>query len=793
MNILRAFVVFAILAVFVPLVHAQTQIIGRLSGPRIGYVYPAGGRQGTTFTVTVGGQFLEGVVEAQFHGEGIAARVVDYIHPTNQKEDEELKAELEKLQEKRRAAQKPASAPPVKVAPPTPPVPGAPVVEPAPVAPPPVWTPEDEKRVAEIRVKLVYRMNRQTAPAISEAVVLEVTIVPDAELGDREIRLRNANGLSNPFMFRVGQLPEFSEPAEHPNTIAPDARGADAPRAIGPSPERTVTLPAVVNGQIMPGEVDCIRFTATKGQKIVIAASARALIPYLADAVPGWFQATLALYDAKGHELAYDDRFEFNPDPVLYYEIRADGDYVVKIKDSIYRGRQDFVYRITIGELPFITSIFPLGGRAGEKAAIELKGWNLPAAKLLLDATGKPPGELLLMTPRAGLLSNQVAFALDTEPECAEAEPNDDAAHAQKLVLPIIVNGRINKPGDSDVFSFEGHAGQEVVVEVFARRLNSPLDSILQITDAQGKQIAANDDFEDKGQGLTTHHADSCISLKLPTDGVCYIHLGDTQHQGGPEFGYRLHVRPPRPDFELRVAPSSINVRGNTHVPLTVFVLRKDGFSGEISLGLHDTSRAFGLSGARIPAGQDKIRLTLTTPATPRAEAYSVSFLGRATIDGKEVVREAVPAEDMMQAFAYRHLVPAKEMKVQVIGRGMVPKTAIRLDDKTPLKIPAGGNAKFHVEVQLGKAFENVQLELSEPPDGVSIQKSSEGPGVIEIVFAADAVKAKPGQQGNLILIATGERANAPEKKEEKGKKKLDARRIPLSALPAIPYEIVTP
>ena len=793
MKILHTFVVVAILAVFEPLIHAQNQIIGRISGPRVGYVYPAGGERGTTFSVTVGGQFLEGVNEAQFFGEAISARVVDYIRPTTQKEDEELKAELEKLREKRKAAQNAAPTPQAKVLPSSTPAPGIPAAEPAPVAPPPVWTAEDEKRIADIRVKLTYRMNRQTAPAICEAVTLEVTIAPGAEPGDREIRLRNANGLSNPLLFRVGLLPEFTERAEHPNTIAPDARGAEAPRPIGPSSERTVKLPAVVNGQIMPGEIDRIRFTATKGQKLVIAASARALIPYLADAVPGWFQATLALYDAKGHELAYDDRFEFNPDPVLYYEIRADGDYVIQIKDSIYRGRQDFIYRITVGELPFITSIFPLGGRAGEKTAVELKGWNLPAAKLLVDATGKLPGELILMAPSNGQLSNQVAFALDAEPECAEAEPNDDTAHAQKLTLPVIVNGRIDKPGDRDVFSFEGHAGEEIVAEVFARRLNSPLDSILQLTDAQGKQIAANDDNEDKGSGLTTHHADSRVSLKLPADGLYYIHLGDTQHQGGPKFGYRLHVRPPRPDFELRVAPSSINVRGNAHVPMTVFVLRKDGFNGEIELGLHDTSRAFGLSGARIPAGQDKIRLTLTTPATPRAEAYPVNFLGRATIDGKLVVREAVPSEDMMQAFIYRHLVPSKEMKVQVIGRGMIPKTAFQLEDKTPLKIPAGGTAKFHVTVQIGKAFENVKVELSEPPEGVSLQKFIEGTGSIEVVFAADGAKAKPGQQGNLILIATGERANAAEKKEEKGKKKTNIPRIPLSALPAIAYEIVAP
>lgn len=763
---------FFVFALLVPLVlHAQAP--GVRSGPRIGYAYPSGGKQGTTFTVTVGGQFLEGVTEAQFFGGGISAKIVNYLRPTNQKEDEEYKAEAEKLREKRRLSR-----------------PGAPPASPE--APKPVWTPEDEKRGEELRNLLGYRMNRQTAPAICEAVVMEVSIASDASPGDREFRLHSDKGLSNPLLFVVGQLPEFSEPAAFPNTMAPEGRNPDNPRPPPPNPERTITLPAVVNGQVLPGEVDHVRFKAAKGQKLVIAARARALIPYLADAVPGWFQATLALQDAKGRELAYDDDFRFSPDPVLYYEIKADGEYVIEIKDSIFRGRQDFIYRLSIGELPFITNLFPLGGPAGAKTPVEVHGWNLPSPKALMDATGREPGELLLTVPRDGVLSNQAAFALDSDPELAETEPNNDLAHAQKLTRPSIVNGRIEKPGDRDVFSFSGHAGEEVVIEVFARRLNSPLDSVLQLLDAQGKQLAANDDNVDKGDGLNTHHADSRLSLKLPADGTYFINLADTQHQGGSEFAYRLHVRPPQPGFELRVAPSSINVRGGAHVPITVFALRKDGFAGEIELGLCDSSHGFGLSGARIPAGQDKIRLTLTTPATPRDAAYPVKFIGRATIDGKQVVREAVPAEDMMQAFLYRHLVSSKEMKVQVIGRGGAPKSAIRLEDKTPLKIPAGGTAKFHVAVQLGKQIEDIQVELSEPPDGISIQKSDEGPGVMEIIFAADAAKAKVGQQGNLILIATGVRTNAAEKKEEKGKFKKSPR-APLSALPAIAYEIVAP
>ncbi|MFK9339967.1 hypothetical protein ACJEKK_25535, partial [Escherichia coli] len=87
------------------------------------------------------------------------------------------------------------------------------------------------------------------------------------------------------------------------------------------------------------------------------------------------FQATLALCDAKGNELAYDDDFRFDPDPVLYFEVPADGQYVIEIKDALYRGRDDFVYRIAMGESPFVTGIFPLGGRAGEQTAAELTGW----------------------------------------------------------------------------------------------------------------------------------------------------------------------------------------------------------------------------------------------------------------------------------------------------------------------------------------------------------------------------------------------------------------------------------
>ena len=157
------------------------------------------------------------------------------------------------------------------------------------------------------------------------------------------------------------------------------------------------------------------------------------LIPYLADAVPGWFQATLALYDAAGKELTYDDDYRFHPDPVLFYKVPADGQYTLEIKDAIYRGRPDFVYRIAAGELPFVTSIFPLGGRAGEQTTVALTGWNLPTQKLTMDARGKVRGIYPLSVSKGEMTSNTVPFAVDYLPECLEKEPNDSLQTAQPV------------------------------------------------------------------------------------------------------------------------------------------------------------------------------------------------------------------------------------------------------------------------------------------------------------------------------------------------------------------------
>jgi hypothetical protein len=383
---------------------------------------------------------------------------------------------------------------------------------------------------------------------------------------------------------------------------------------------------------------------------------------------------------------------------------------------------------------------------------------------------------------RNGWTSNAVPFALDSLPETMAKPGIGRREKAQKVKLPVIVNGRIGQPGESQFFRFEARAGDEIVAEVSARRLGSPLDSVLRLTNAAGKEIAFNDDFEDMGAGLLTHQADSRLSLKLPSRGTYYLQLADAQRQGGPEYGYRLRISHPQPDFELRIVPSSLNLRAGSTAPLTIYALRRDGFAGEIALKLEGAPAGCTLSGAAVPSGQDKVRITLTVPRTPVALPLSMQLLGQATIDGREVRRTAVPAEDMEQAFAYHHLVAEDAWMVRVIGGGG-GGFIWRMIDK-PVRLPAGGATT--VQLFAPPRFANgVEMALNDPPEGVSIQSVTPARDGVSVVLRAQADKAKPGLKGNLILevfreVAANAGRQAP-------------RRQPLGTLPAIPFEVVEP
>ena len=458
------------------------------------------------------------------------------------------------------------------------------------------------------------RPSRKTSPSRSP-------LPPNAEPGERELRLAAPMALSQPLVFCVGQLPEFNKPAPSRRQPNPGAnRGAkrQCPDSRSRPSNRALSCHAWSTARSCPAAWTVTASRRAKGSGWSSPSTARELMPYLADAVPGWFQAAVSLYDAQGHEVAYADHYRFHPDPVLFYEVPKDGEYVLQIRDSIYRGPRGFCLSHHGGRTAVRHRHLPAGrpgGRANHRQADRLESSRRHAdPRMTRDVA---PGVYPLSVRAEKFVSNH-------RPLCrghvagmsSHGRQTIRRPTAQPVTLPVIVNGRIEQPGQWDVFRFQGARRRGNRRRSHRAPAGFPAGFRAQ-TDRRRRQTTG---LQRRLRGQGRRPANALRRFLSPRHaagaGAYYLYLGDAQHQGGPEYAYRLRLSPPRPDFALRVVPSSLAVRGGMSVPFTVYALRRDGFSNEITLALKDAPAGFTLSGGTVPANQDQVRLTLTAPPT---------------------------------------------------------------------------------------------------------------------------------------------------------------------------------
>ena len=150
----------------------------------------------------------------------------------------------------------------------------------------------------------------------------------------------------------------------------------------------------------------------------------------------------------------------------------------------------------------------------------------------LADKIGGESISLVVVTPNGETKPHAFWLA----PAFGEQEPNDGFKSAQKITVPTTIQGTIGRPRDVDMFRFEGKAGQKLFAEVLASRHGSPLDAILTLYNAQGIQLASNDDF-------SKEHRDAKIELPLPAEGTYYLSLIDAHDTGSNLHVYRLIVK----------------------------------------------------------------------------------------------------------------------------------------------------------------------------------------------------------------------------------------------------------
>ena len=178
--------------------------------------------------------------------------------------------------------------------------------------------------------------------------------------------------------------------------------------------------------------------------------------------------------------------------------------------------------------------------------------------------------------------------------------------------------------------------------------------------------------------------------------------------------------------------------------------------------------------------------LTLTAPQKPLEQPINLQLEGRAKIDGQMVSRPVTPAEDMMQAFIYRHMVPSQELMVAT-GFNKRRAPMLELADDSGIKIPAGSTAKVRVKIpkRPGAPAPPIYLELSEPPAGLTLRDVNITPGELTFAIAADSNTAKAGLADNLIVDVSADPPKNPQ-----GNQKRPQQRVYIGTLPAIPFEI---
>jgi hypothetical protein len=213
--------------------------------------------------------------------------------------------------------------------------------------------------------------------------------------------------------------------------------------------------------------------------------------------------------------------------------------------------------------VPVLDHVFPAALQIGSTQSVTLVGKFDPwPTRLDLDI----PGVTWEATTNTGVITVRVspkapvgpqvirAFSpegvsaprfliLSSHPQRAEVEPNDETRTAQVLSdLPAEVNGRLEKNGDVDSYSVELQAGQTLVARLEAYTLQSPLDPVLRLLDAQGVQVAWNHDEVRSLDPLLAWRAPKAGTYVLQVFGFAYPADSDLRFSGSAKSVYRLHV-----------------------------------------------------------------------------------------------------------------------------------------------------------------------------------------------------------------------------------------------------------
>ena len=586
------------------------------------------------------------------------------------------------------------------------------------------------------------RLNDQSSPQLADKIKIKVTIAEGVPCGLYDLRLQGPKGVSNMLPFEV---------SSYPNVLEKGKSSLRKPNKVG-------SLPAVLCGHVTPGGIDYFRFSGKAGDSIVISVKGRQLVPYIADAVPGWFQPVIKLVNAQGREVAYSDDYYHHVDPVIITRLPKDGDYTLMIHDAIFRGRQDFNYRIQVGVIPFVTGRYPAYGVVGKKVKQHIEGVNLGTSK----ATIKPKKEgynQFTFTNKLGT-SNAVPFYALEKGKRLIQSPEDGTY----LTLQAAISDSLTAKSRIKRYKIRAIEDEEIIVELIGRRNGSRLDAVLRLRDESGNLLAEADDTEDPIQGLMTFHADPILKYTPNFSETLILEVEDLHRGYGKDYHYMLRRHKQLPTFTAFVSPANITIPSGGTAAFRVDV--KGQFKRPAHLVVEGLPKGFTTSNLKLRGRRWDV--SITAPKGAEVKRFPIEVkLDYPSGDGRERA-SVLPVDNMMQAFYYTHHIPAAELSLDVaeaspyrlsLAIDINEELTFNLNDKEiPLKIliDKDPNFKEPVELMLGKKIGMFDLEpisiLPEETEKTIYIKLNE-----TAIERLKTRKAKPTWQMNIVGTVKGE------------------------------------
>lgn len=550
-----------------------------------------------------------------------------------------------------------------------------------------------------------------------------VTIAPDAPAGVHDARVMSRLGVSAVRAFSVGSLPELTR--SKPNN----------------SVETALPLPlnSICNAVMTGRAVDFYSFQGVKGKRMVVDCAAMGIDSKLTPVV--------IVADAQGRDLVVNRKggmLDFTPP--------ADGTYLVKLHSLTFQGGAQHFYRLALQE---VQGDAPTPHQAST-ARVSSMSW--------------PPQGL----PAAA--------------QSKETEPNNKHAQAQKITLPCDLSGSFFPAADVDTYEFAAKKGETWWVEVASERLGLATDPFVlaQRVTKTGDQETLTDVAElydiaspmkagfyapgsrYSGPPYDAGSSDVLGKVEITEDGVYRLQVRDLYGGTRSDTGniYRLIVRQAAPDFSLvawaahmvlrqndfGTISKPVALRAGTTMAFEVVVVRRDGFDGDIELGMEDLPPGVTASGLTIPAGKVQGMMFITAAENAQSAFSVAKIFGRAQINGASVTRPCRlasmewPVDYAPSEFPKSRLL--SDMPVSVIDSEKAPASMAAIENKT-WEAKAGETLKIPLRLTWRNEFNGASVKFKAYGTIFGGMKEIEVPikaATSEAIIDLAALKINPGE-----------------------------------------------